>query len=204
MIINIRPACFDSDAQWQEWLKAAQGCRASVGRKDGRDGPQYCIDCTRSYAERMRAAGRCEHPETQFNAKGNPVGSSDDFREIKGVSVDSATGEFIAKYNRKHIGRFGSAEEAVTFRSHFLNEMEQKNVAHGKKSEADAGPWLPMLYHRTQHKVQRNLPETRPVRVRGYLVLEGKRSPLCADNESQQCECADDEDRGERRDAVCA
>lgn len=48
------PACFDSDDQWRKW--------ASMADLTGNPN-QYCIDCAPAYQDKMRAAGRCAHPD---------------------------------------------------------------------------------------------------------------------------------------------
>lgn len=49
------PACFDSDDQWHEWELMAE--------LTGNPRYRYCIDCTPAYQDKMRAAGRCAHPD---------------------------------------------------------------------------------------------------------------------------------------------
>lgn len=52
------PYCFDSEEQWQAWQKFDEITKS---------GPtQYCQDCTKEYAARMRQEGRCAHPEVKF------------------------------------------------------------------------------------------------------------------------------------------
>jgi hypothetical protein len=58
------PACFESQQQYDDWLKADRLIYAKI-----RD-TAFCIDCTPSYATAMRSQGRCEHPEVKFYRKG--------------------------------------------------------------------------------------------------------------------------------------
>lgn len=44
------PACFDSHAQYEDWLKFAVIAN---------EGVCICADCTPEYRERMQAANRC-------------------------------------------------------------------------------------------------------------------------------------------------
>lgn len=52
------PACFDSQAQWNEYRAAAE---AEAG-----EGFTYCSDCTPQRQARMDARGRCAHPTVRF------------------------------------------------------------------------------------------------------------------------------------------
>jgi hypothetical protein len=65
--VRFVPLCFDGPRQYHAWERLAQETRAHC------DAPvTYCTDCTPEYQQRMLAAGRCKHPETEFarNADG--------------------------------------------------------------------------------------------------------------------------------------
>ena len=54
------PACFNSRREYRMW-KIAAANPANIKIHAG-----YCTDCTPAYQAEMLAAGRCEHPETEF------------------------------------------------------------------------------------------------------------------------------------------
>ena len=61
-----KPACFDSQNQWDDWRHAArQAPPANIST--------YCEDCTVDYQARMRAEKRCEWWHTQFFSEGKNV-----------------------------------------------------------------------------------------------------------------------------------
>lgn len=71
-----RPACFDSDGLWREWILGALDAgdrvvrRVDVGKRSGERRTywatlrtheiDYCSDCTRRRQEQMQSAGRCQ------------------------------------------------------------------------------------------------------------------------------------------------
>jgi len=57
-----KPACFDTDEQYQEWLAAAHNVKALGGKFTS----DYCTDCTPEHKAKMECAGRCAFPGTKF------------------------------------------------------------------------------------------------------------------------------------------
>lgn len=55
----VHPACFTL-TQYRSWNEAAAARYGSPGPSD------YCTDCQPGFKAQMKAAGRCEHPETTF------------------------------------------------------------------------------------------------------------------------------------------
>lgn len=55
------PPCFDSNAQYQDWVKAAE-----EAEYDKRHPTNFCNDCLPEYKRRMLMEGRCEHPGVKF------------------------------------------------------------------------------------------------------------------------------------------
>ena len=58
--MKVFPICFASHDQFRAWENAqkhSQGIRSS-----------YCEDCTPDYQGRMKAEGRCTHPDVTFVA----------------------------------------------------------------------------------------------------------------------------------------
>lgn len=53
-----KPACFDTDKQYRDWLAMARLSRP------GADG--HCADCTQQYQAQMLSEGRCGYPDVQF------------------------------------------------------------------------------------------------------------------------------------------
>jgi hypothetical protein len=51
------PKCFDSAAQFKAWKECARQAYAQNW---------VCTDCTPEYQARMKAEGRCENPQVQF------------------------------------------------------------------------------------------------------------------------------------------
>jgi hypothetical protein len=60
-----KPACFDTQEQWEEWHAAAEVCRL-LANKPGRAAVAYCTDCTPEYQAQMKARGRCGWPTVTF------------------------------------------------------------------------------------------------------------------------------------------
>jgi len=54
----MKPLCFDSEAQYNDWIEC---CRLTEVSRDN-----YCHDCTPEYKKKMINCGRCTHPETFF------------------------------------------------------------------------------------------------------------------------------------------
>lgn len=54
---HARPRCFESDAEWQEWLDYA------VISSRGTAAVNPCVDCTVKFRLRMQAEGRCHMSE---------------------------------------------------------------------------------------------------------------------------------------------
>ena len=80
----LTPACFDTDQQFQEWVAADINCyhKSHISL--------ICTDCTPQYAERMRRAGRCEHPEVTFMKFHNAyMGVSRDGRTLTGRRTET-------------------------------------------------------------------------------------------------------------------
>ena len=57
------PACFVSRKQYDLWIEAEKRERVTSSG--------YCTDCTPAYQARMKAEGRCEHPNTTFGQDGD-------------------------------------------------------------------------------------------------------------------------------------
>lgn len=73
-----RPACFDTQALWVEWLQGAHEAgdkvvrRVDVGKRTGdrrtyyevlrTEEIDYCVDCTIRRQQQMLAQGRCQPP----------------------------------------------------------------------------------------------------------------------------------------------
>lgn len=53
----VRPACFDSEAQWDKWKKL---------RIETREKVSFCRDCLPERHKQMVAEGRCESPAVAF------------------------------------------------------------------------------------------------------------------------------------------
>jgi len=60
-----RPACFPSQADWDEYRKFA--------RMEPPLQASYCQDCTARYQQEMLRQGRCAHPEVWFDEHGEGV-----------------------------------------------------------------------------------------------------------------------------------
>src|SRR5262249_1665332 len=131
-IIEIRPLCFDSDEQWKEWVAAARQVRGFSNAVH--KGINHCEDCTAQYAEKMRACGRCEHPEVEFKGR-HPL--IEDTKPLKGPpGVRFRSGKYQALYNNKSLGYFDTQDEAMTVRAMHVAELERdrgKDIAHAGK-----------------------------------------------------------------------
>lgn len=51
------PKCFDTRAEYRAWKQCARMAYPALW---------VCTDCTPDYQERMKAQGRCENPQVQF------------------------------------------------------------------------------------------------------------------------------------------
>lgn len=56
-----KPACFDSQENYNEWKKLARFPGSRVSSR-----VSVCADCEPEFQERMMACGRCENPEIVF------------------------------------------------------------------------------------------------------------------------------------------
>ena len=61
----MKPACFDTDVQFINWvtMDSITANRTGLAKYDV---GFFCKDCTPAYAAKMRAEGRCEQPDVQF------------------------------------------------------------------------------------------------------------------------------------------
>lgn len=81
--LSEHPPCFESKAQYDGWLHAAEktdGAPPPV-RKDWPMEPNYCRDCLPCHRNKMRHAGKCLFPSTIFVE----VGEKEE-KEIVGTS----------------------------------------------------------------------------------------------------------------------
>lgn len=110
----MKPACFDSEEQWEKWQQAELVSFSPGGEKRAKNHTSHCMDCTEQYAMKMRGEHRCEHSEVYF-LKGQPVMTTNE-SGFKGVTWHKANHKWIASISagRKKInlGYFNTAEEA--------------------------------------------------------------------------------------------
>ena len=87
------PPCFDSQAEYDEWLKwARESLTFPQARYAG-----HCFDCTPQYKAIMQRFGRCNFPKTRFYMVGD---ESDDIGVI-GINGTQPSGSYRLrqKYN---------------------------------------------------------------------------------------------------------
>lgn len=126
------PACFDSDEQHIGWVQADR--QVQVARKYHPS--PICVDCTPEHAERMRACGRCEHPQIAFKRdhRGELVGFDptieDDEGDMAGVTFNKNAGKWCAKIwsagRYRNVGYFVTKQEAKQAR---IDALSHKRVA---------------------------------------------------------------------------
>jgi hypothetical protein len=76
-----RPPCFNTQRDFDAWMRESKrfAAMADVNPKN------YCIDCLPDYQRRMKAAGRCAHPEVEFaNHDGGVYGVRPPIQRAKG------------------------------------------------------------------------------------------------------------------------
>jgi len=56
-VLREKPACFNTEQEWREWTGLAR-----IATRLGAPAHQ-CTDCTKAYADKMAAAGRCVFAE---------------------------------------------------------------------------------------------------------------------------------------------
>ena len=61
-----KPACFDSQQQWEEWYAAAEICRDLANKPEKANVVGYCTDCNPEYQARMIREKRCGWPGVTF------------------------------------------------------------------------------------------------------------------------------------------
>ena len=59
----MRPKCFESNAQWEEWKTWARASEHSP--------ENFCGDCLPDHQYEMMRANRCAHPEVTFVIRGS-------------------------------------------------------------------------------------------------------------------------------------
>ena len=79
-------ACFPSEPAFVAWLRSADSAQMLP-----------CHDCTQSYQAQMLRAGRCEHPEVRFSARGTALGLSCN-------EHDAAESAFLVQVARRMFG----------------------------------------------------------------------------------------------------
>lgn len=193
---NDTPQCFESDYQYVKWLEA------EFVSNGGKNLLSVCVDCTVEYAERMRAQGRCEHPERNFDKSGNPAfDSTTGASGYRGVSWHKDQQKWIAKKSfggvQIHLGYFDDPREA----SEAWEEATTRGPAYygitdGVVSEDAQRKGLLVRDNGAQHKTRKDSVQKRPVWILRHSGSEGVRHIGCSNYQPGKLERKSEEDNG--------
>ena len=95
------PACFESEEQYQSWLRWSMLAQVNPRKADGT--PNFCQDCTACFQRAMIKEGRCAYPETKFARVKEPeAGTLPTDHEIVGYQGEKPTaGDYLLSKVRR-------------------------------------------------------------------------------------------------------
>lgn len=161
-----------------------------------------CNDCTVEYAERMRDEGRCEHPEIEFNAKGEPLVNVG-LAGYKGVAWHKRTKKWIARKTfgkaQIHLGYFDDPREAAEAWEEATNRgPSYYGVANGVVTEEAQRIGLLSRDYGAEQENSRSEFKKGPVWILRHSGVEGVRSVSCSNHQSRQSKRKSQKDYGVR------
>jgi len=146
----MKPDCFDTESDWDYWREMEAHVRFVIGGGRPNSAPvNYCADCTLAYAEKMRDAGRCAHPEFMFKDGEEPLRSKP--ATHKGVSFHNGQQRWEVRFwnpktgHREFIGYYDTVEEGVA-----------AHESHAEKFKRDEAAWLLLRDNRKLDKARRS------------------------------------------------